>query len=330
VHTRVAPLTKLEADIGVILVSDAELEPPEQKRVIEWVRHGGRLIVVGNSDFYETGEVEMSMHGCGTVRRARPNQDLAPLKLAVLGEHRCASRRSRSRSFPSASTSPVAAFRTSSARSWKTAASPSFRARAAHQRLAQRRRQRALVAELIPAGDGTIELVGPWTGDGSQSPVQSLKAAGLLPVMLQLFGLALLLALRQGTSFGKRRDVQTRSAARLRRSRASRGQHLRARQCRSPGGGPLRSLADRAAARAHLPGTTPDAAAAAAAVARRVGRPETQIVQLLVEAKTTFDEQGDAQGVNHKLVRELEQLSLQAEAFREYRTGKPGVTARGE
>src|SRR5216110_2291371 len=39
-----------------------------------------------------------------------------------------------------------------------------------------------LVAELIPAGDGTIELVGPWTGDGSQSPVQSLKAAGLLPV----------------------------------------------------------------------------------------------------------------------------------------------------
>ena len=50
----------------------------------------------------------------------------------------------------------------------------------------------------------------------------------------------------------------------------------------------------------------------AAALARRVRRPETEIVRLLVEAKSAFDEQGDGTGVNHKIIRELEQLSLQA------------------
>jgi hypothetical protein len=50
----------------------------------------------------------------------------------------------------------------------------------------------------------------------------------------------------------------------------------------------------------------------AAAIARRVRRPETEIVKLLVEAKSTFDEEREGEGVNHKIIRELEQLSLQA------------------
>jgi len=60
------------------------------------------------------------------------------------------------------------------------------------------------------------------------------------------------------------------------------------------------------------PGQRPTLLQLSAAVARRVRRPETEIVELLVEAKTAFDDQNDGQGVNHKLIRELERLSLQA------------------
>jgi hypothetical protein len=43
-----------------------------------------------------------------------------------------------------------------------------------------------------------------------------------------------------------------------------------------------------------------------------VQRPETEIVELLVEAKTALDDQSAGTAVNHQLIRELEQLSLQA------------------
>jgi hypothetical protein len=168
------------------------------------------------------------------------------------------------------------------------------------------------VAELVPADEGMIELVGPWTGDGSQSPMQSLKSAGLMPVMLQLFGLALLLALRQGTSFGARRDVQTRTRrAFADHVRAVASTYARANAGRLASGHYGLLLIDQLRERT-CPGQRPTLLQLAAAIARRVRRPENQIVQLLVEAKTAFEEQGDGQGVNHKLVRELEQLSSQA------------------
>jgi len=313
VHMRVAPLTKLEPDIGVILASDAELEASEQKRVIEWVRHGGKLVVVGSSDFYEAGEVQLSLHGCGTVAERGPNQDLTPLKLAVLG---AASLRlvPNPASLVSQRVDVTCGGYPYVVSTFLEDGSITFipeRELLTNVSLSVADNAR-LVAELIPGGEGTIELVGPWTGDGSQSPVQSLKAAGLLPVMLQLFGLALLLALRQGTSFGKRRDVQTRSRrAFADHVRAVASNYARADAGRLAAGHYALLLIEQLRERT-CPGQRPTLLQLAAAVARRVGRPETQIVELLVEAKTSFDEQGDAQGVNHQLVRKLEQLSLQA------------------
>jgi hypothetical protein len=59
------------------------------------------------------------------------------------------------------------------------------------------------------------------------------------------------------------------------------------------------------------PGQSPSLLELAAAVARRTGRPEPQVVQLLVEAKATFDEGVEGRAVEHHIIRELEQLSLQ-------------------
>ena len=169
-----------------------------------------------------------------------------------------------------------------------------------------------LVAEQLVVPGQTIELVGPWTGDGSQTPVDSVKAAGLWPVVLQLLALAALLALRQGTSFGARRDV-------LRRTRRAFADHVRAVAATyaRAGAGRLVSghygllLIDQLRERV-CPGQKPTLLQLAAALARRVRRPETEIVRLLVEAKSAFDEPLEGQGESNNIIRELEQLSLQA------------------
>jgi hypothetical protein len=313
VHMRVAPLSKLDAKVGVVLMYGAELEELEQKHVLEWVRAGGKLVVVGSSDFAEAGEVEMSMHGCGSVAERGPNADLPPVKLAVIGEeslrlaptpastvaHRvdvtCGG-------YPYIVTSLLdeGSITFIPEREFLTNASLSVADNA------------SIAAELLLGPEGTTELVGPWTGDGSQSPVQAIKQAGLLPVMLQLLALALLLALRQGTSFGVRRDVLTRSRrAFADHVRAVASTYARANASRLASGHYGLLLIDQLRERT-CPGQRPTLLQLAAAVARRVRRPETEIVQLLVEAKSSFDEQNDGQGVNHKLIRELEQLSLQA------------------
>jgi hypothetical protein len=167
------------------------------------------------------------------------------------------------------------------------------------------------VAELFSAPNTTIELVGSWTGDGSESPVQALKAAGMMPVMGQLFAVALLLALRRGTSFGRRRDPSRHSrrafadhvrAVGSNYARANAGQLATAHYCLLL----LDQLRERA-----CPGQSPSLFQLAAALARRVGRPEGELVQLLVEAKGLSDEQGEGTGVGHALISKLEQLSLQ-------------------
>ena len=312
VHIRVAPLTKLEPSIGVVVLLAAELEAAERKRLFAWADDGGALVVVGSTDFMEAGEVELGSHGCGHRAERGPGSDQVPLKLAVLGD-RTLSLTAKPESVVAQRVDATCGGAPYIVTSFVGDGTITFipeRALLSNASLSVADNAR-LVAELLSAPEQTIELVGPWTGDGSQSPIESLKSAGMLPVMLQLLGLALLLALRQGTSFGARRDPQ-------KLERRAFSDHIRA----------LGSNYARAGARGLVAGhyglllieqlrerLCPGQAASlfqlAAVVARRVQRPETEIVQLFVEAKTSFDEQGDA-GTNDKLIRELERLSLQA------------------
>jgi hypothetical protein len=121
-----------------------------------------------------------------------------------------------------------------------------------------------------------------------------------------------LLAVRQGTSFGRRRDVQKlERRAFSDHVRAVASNYARANAGRLAAGNYGLLLVEQLRERT-CPGQRPTLLQLSAAVARRVRRPETEIVELLVEAKTAFDDQNDGQGVNHKLIRELERLSLQA------------------
>jgi hypothetical protein len=312
VHTRIAPLAKLE-NIAEIVVFETELEIEDRDLLLGWVQDGGSLIAVGGSDFMPAGEVDDRYKPCGRSAERGPGQDAPPLKLAVLGD-----RSLRLKSEPGSLVSHhvdalcggepyvVTAFLGDGAITYVP--EPELLTNASLSVGDNAR----LVAELFAVAEGgAVELVGPWTGVGSQSPIQSLKSAGLLPFIWQLLGLALLLAIRQGTSFGARRDDSKRERrAFADHVRAVASTYARANAGRLVSGHYglwlIEQLRERCCA-----GQSPTLFQLAAALARRTGRGEPQVVQLLVEAKASFDEGVEGQGINHKLIRELEQLSLQ-------------------
>jgi len=320
VHTRVAPLSKLaEEDVSEIVVLSTRLEDADEKRVLSWVEEGGSLLVVGSSSFAEAAEVELRFQSCGTRAERPQGSEQAPLSAAVLGE--------RSLSIAVKETAGIVpqVDMTCGDRPYITTSyygdgtitfvpEPQLLSNASLS-VAD---NAELVAELFSSPDATIELVGAWTGDGSESPVQALKAAGMMPIMGQLFAVALLLALRRGTSFGQRRDP----TRHLRRAFAD---HVRAvgRNYARANAGQLATahycllLLDQLRERA-CPGQSPTLFQLAAALARRAGRSEAELVQLLVEAKALSEEQAEGTAINQVLISKLEQLSQQVGGIREH------------
>jgi hypothetical protein len=66
-----------------------------------------------------------------------------------------------------------------------------------------------LVTALVPPAGATIELIGEWTGTGSDLPVRSLSRSGLLPWFLQILLFGFAFALYRGAPFGSRREPVT-------------------------------------------------------------------------------------------------------------------------
>jgi hypothetical protein len=65
------------------------------------------------------------------------------------------------------------------------------------------------VRYLASLGEGPVELVDGMTGVGATSPIEAVRRAELLPVLLQLFLVFGLYAAWRGTSFGKPRGLST-------------------------------------------------------------------------------------------------------------------------
>lgn len=61
-----------------------------------------------------------------------------------------------------------------------------------------------LVSRLFPA-HGVVELVGHWTREAPENPLSQVRAAGLVPWVLQLLALGLCFALHRGAPFARRR-----------------------------------------------------------------------------------------------------------------------------
>jgi hypothetical protein len=168
----------------------------------------------------------------------------------------------------------------------------------------------AFMAHLLVQSDLAVELVGPWTGQGSTTPFSSLHQAGLVPVLLQLLAFGLLLGLRHGTAFGVRRDnIVRRRRAFVEHVKALGNVYARARASQQVVGSyanwALEQLRERT-----CPGQKPTLFSLASVVARRAQRPETEIIKLLVEAKCAH-ERSESSAADIELMKNLETLIMQ-------------------
>ncbi|MEP7124692.1 MAG: DUF4350 domain-containing protein [Byssovorax sp.] len=137
-----------------------------------------------------------------------------------------------------------------------------------------------------------IEIVDAWTGVGAETPFAAVEHANLLPVILQLFALLALLYLWKGIPFARLRDPP----AETRRAFADHARALglaygRARASRHVLGlyaswalDRLRERVQRSGRQGLLP--------LAEAIATRTGRPEGEVMRVLVDASGAREESG--------------------------------------
>jgi len=143
----------------------------------------------------------------------------------------------------------------------------------------------SLLLPLLPTHHGSVELIGPWTRDSEDSPFASLRAAGLLPWLLQALALLLALSLYKGAPFGRRVALAENPRRRFREHVQALGERWAdARASRAA----LSSYATWAleVLRERVPSATQASVAALAPqLARRSGRSEAEVTNTLVHAR---------------------------------------------
>jgi hypothetical protein len=156
---------------------------------------------------------------------------------------------------------------------------------------------------------GTLGVVGLWTGGGVDSPLSALKNAGLGPVLLALLALLFALLWHLGAAFGTRRDPSD-------PARRAFADHVRALGRNYARAGARRqALAQYAAYALEVlrerfgRGAPLGLIALSGEVARRSGRAESDVMQLLVEAHEVAQSQDAERGVASDL-KTIEQLEI--------------------
>ncbi len=142
----------------------------------------------------------------------------------------------------------------------------------------------------LPTASSEVELCDQWTGAGASTPLQSVNSAHLTPVVVQLFILMALLFLWKGRAFARLRDPP----AEARRSFADHARALglayqRARASRHVTGLYAVWALERLRERVHRAGRQ-GLIPLAEAIAARTGRPEGEVMSVLVEANSARDE----------------------------------------
>jgi hypothetical protein len=157
---------------------------------------------------------------------------------------------------------------------------------------------------------GMVELVGPWTGAGTSTPLQAMANTKLTPVLIQILLLLAVLYLWRGAHFGTPRDPPA-------ESRRVFAEHVRAlgliyakaRASRLVLAAYAGWVLDRLRERLQ-PGTDGTLHTLAHAVAQRTGRAEGEVMRILVEARTARDamSRADSSPEDLTVMRELERL----------------------
>ena len=206
VRRRVRSLDEIEHEVSAILVVGEQ--PSEAwSKLLEFTSSGGTLIVTSKSD-----ELEKATHThyaqvsySGRLGWLPVGFEPATLELSAMTEHALElppPRRARDRTFATADARPFVALRAYGAGSVLFFADDDFLSSASLS-LGD---NAFLVTSLLRRPGEVLELVGPWTGGGSDSSFSSLFKAGLGVLLAQLALFAVLFGWHGGVRFGSPRD----------------------------------------------------------------------------------------------------------------------------
>jgi hypothetical protein len=195
--------------------------------------------------------------------------------------------------------------------------------------------------------DRVVELCDAWTGAGAKTPLDSLHQAKLTPFLVQLFVLMALLFLWKGRAFAALRDPPAEARrAFVDHARALGLAYQRARASRHVTGLYAVWALERLRERVHRSGRQ-GLIPLAEAIAARTGRPEADVMRVLVEAVGARDEAappssfrppslrrpagkpGDTAGSDLELMRELMSFLAATGSSRRARRGEAPATPEG-
>jgi hypothetical protein len=207
VHRRFAAIQSVASEVGRVVVLDDDLDPPERKVLADWVDKGGTLVVFEGASSYD--ERLLSRVPCKKDLTLEPKAwNVAPdakQRFSLPETHAFVADLAGVRPSVRCGDAPFALEVSRGAGVVVAFADGRF---ATNASLAIGDNA-ALAASLVAPPGTTVELVGAWTGSGSDLPAQSLTRSGLLPWFLQILVLGLALALYRGSPFGSRREPVT-------------------------------------------------------------------------------------------------------------------------
>lgn len=312
VRRRIRPLNELEPDVHAILVV-GEQSSEAWSKLLQFASDGGTLVVTGSSeDLAKATNVHYTAEPYEGRLELPAGFEPTQLELSAVAQHALDLRTSvqDERTFATASKRPYVAERNYGEGRVLFFGDDEFLSDASLSV-----GDNAFFAVSLLSGNGqTLELVGPWTGGGASSTFSSLYKAGLGALVAQLALLAVLFGWHGGTAFGLRRDP---SAVRRRAFRehvlALGENYRRARATRfalaTYGSWLIERLRERLSPQQPI-----GLIELASRMALRVGRPETELVLLLTEARDAQEDSASARPSANDLttLEKLESMTLRA------------------
>jgi hypothetical protein len=297
VRRRIRPLNEIEPEVAALLV-DGEQEPEAWQRLLDFAAAGGTVIVTAGSEELERATLVGFEHRRFVGKLEADSGLSAPsLELSTVSDYAL----TLPTSGPSEKRHETVVFaRTEGGEPYVAQqfygdgrvlffADGTFLGNAS----LSVGDNALFVAALLRHPDNTLEIVGPWTGGGTESTLSALRRAGLGTVLAQLLVVGLLFAWFGGVAFGARldpadphrrafRDHVLALAENYRRARATRF------ALATYGGWLIERLRDRLSPQQPI-----GLIELAARLAPRVEAPESEIVLALTEARDAQEDSED-------------------------------------
>jgi hypothetical protein len=291
IHRRFTAVEHVPDDVELVVVLSDDLDNDERKVLLQWVERGGKLVLFDGASRYDKQLVpkaecknditlEESALGIPADVKLRFRLPLGrafgdvPIKRVYAG---CGEAPFALEVFHGDGSILAVA-------DWRFATNASL---AIDQNA-------VLAAWLVGRPGDSVELIGAWTGTGTDLPAQSLSRSGLLPWFLQILLLGFVFALYRGSPFGSRREPVTKTRRAFAEHALALGDaYSRAKASRIAllnfGSWALERLRVRLSATKH--GRLSDLAGA---VAARHSVSEAEVMSLVVAVRSAEDQEHDS------------------------------------